>query len=164
MYTYIFVYVGSKFSFKHISLNFYPLILHDIHLYYKSQMTNKHNIEDKELNKIVHRDDHHHDESKKVELRIFYNNRKVKSLFIKNNNNKPVEDFNVVYQFNCDKAPCNEAQTCYIGHTTTTIKERTKQHSSIKKHYKERHNCSITGSQILPITSKYLPNYPEKQI
>ena len=112
-------------------------------------MTNNHKIEEKELNKIVHRDIRHHDESKKVELRIYYNNRKVKSLFIKNNNNKPVEDYNVVYQFNCDKVPCNEAQTCYIGHTTTTIKERTK-HSSIKKHYKETHNCNITGSQILP--------------
>ena len=38
----------------------------------------------------------------------------------------------------------------YIGHTTTTIKKRTKQHSSIKKHYKGTHNCNITGSQILP--------------
>ena len=113
-------------------------------------MTNKHKIEEKELNKIVHRDIRHHDESKKGELRIYYNNRKVKNLFIKNNNNKPVEDYNVVYQFNYDKVPCNEAQTCYIGHTTTTIKERTKQHSSIKKHYKETHNCNITGSQILP--------------
>ena len=38
---------------------------------------------EKELNKIVHRDICHHDESKKVELRIYYNNRKVKILFIK---------------------------------------------------------------------------------
>ena len=36
----------------------------------------------------------------------------------------------------------------YIGHTTTTIKKRTIQHSSIKKHYKETHNCNISGSQI----------------
>ena len=124
-------------------------VVQDIHLYYKNQMTNKHKIKEKELNKIVHRDIRQHDESKKVELRIYYDNRKVKNLFIKNNN-KPVEDYNVVYQFNCDKVPCNEEKTCYIGHTTTTIKERTKQHSSIKKHYKETHNCNITCSQILP--------------
>ena len=55
-------------------------------------MTNKHKIEEKELNKIVHRYVRHHDESKKVELRIYDNNRKVKSLFIKTNSNKPVED------------------------------------------------------------------------
>ena len=101
-------------------------VVHEIHLYYKTQMTNKHKIEEKELNKIVYRDVRHHDESKKVELRIYYNNKKVKSLFIKKNNNKPVEDYNVVFQFNCDKVPCNEVQTCYMGHTTTTIKERTK--------------------------------------
>ena len=46
--------------------------------------------------------------------------------------------------------PFNEAQTYYIDNTTTTIKKGTKQHSSIKKHCKETHNCNITGSQIVP--------------
>ena len=49
-----------------------------------------------------------------------------------------------------DKVPCNEVQTCYIGHTTAIIKERTKQHSSINETYKETYNCNITGLQILP--------------
>ena len=38
----------------------------------------------------------------------------------------------------------------YIGHTTTTVKERIKQHSSIKRHHKETHLENITGSMILP--------------
>ena len=40
------------------------------------------------------------------------------------------------------------AQLCYIGHTTTTIKERFKQHSSIKKHFRISHNRNITGSEM----------------
>ena len=38
----------------------------------------------------------------------------------------------------------------YIGHTTTTVKERIKQHSSIKRHHRETHLENITGSRILP--------------
>ena len=52
--------------------------------------------------------------------------------------------------YSCDKVPCNEAQDKYIGHTTTTVKERVKQHTSIKRHHKEKHGENITGSQIIP--------------
>ena len=38
-------------------------VVQDIHLYYKNQMTNKHKIEKKDLNNIVHRDVRHHNES-----------------------------------------------------------------------------------------------------
>ena len=37
-----------------------------------------------------------------------------------------------------------------IGHTTTTVKERIKQHSSIKRYFTETHKENITGSMILP--------------
>ena len=38
----------------------------------------------------------------------------------------------------------------YIGHTTTTVKERTKPHSSIERRFTETHKENITGSMILP--------------
>ena len=41
-------------------------------------------------------------------------------------------------------------QTCYIRHTTTTVKERIKQYSSMKKHHRETNFVNITGSMILP--------------
>ena len=41
-------------------------------------------------------------------------------------------------------------QTCYIRHTTTTVKEIIKQHSSMKKHHRETCFVNITGSMILP--------------
>ena len=43
--------------------------------------------------------------------------------------------------------------TCYIGHATTTVKQRIKQHSSIKRHFTETHKENIMGSMILPNNS-----------
>jgi len=86
-----------------------------------------------------------------IRLNIYYKNKKLRNIFIKNNPHKPSAEFNVVYKYTCDQAPCTEAQQMYyVGHTTTTIKERFKQHSSIKKHYRDHHQCNITGKQMLP--------------
>ena len=62
-------------------------------------------------------------------------NKKLKNLLISNNNHK-YEEYNVVYQFTCEREPCNQAQF-YIGFTTTTVKSRMTAHAqqgSIKKH------------------------------
>ena len=83
---------------------------------------------------------------------MYYKNRKVKNLFIKNNATKCKDDYNVLYMYSCNKVPCNATQTCYIGHTTTSVKERIKQHSSIKRHHRETHFENITGSIILDIS------------
>ena len=72
----------------------------------------------------------------------------MKNLFIKNRPEKR-EDFCVVYQYNCDKVPCMETKTSYIGRTTTTIKERMKQHTGIKFHHNTVHKRNITGKQML---------------
>ena len=83
-----------------------------------------------------------------MKINIYYKNKKVKNLFIKNNPNKPEQHFNVVYQYTCEQGQCTTSQPKYIGHTTTTIKERFKQHTAIKKHYREVHNSNITGSEM----------------
>ena len=95
------------------------------------------------------RDVRPHDESKKVELRIYYNNKKVKSLFIKNNYNKPVENLSVVYQFNCDKVPCKEAQRVIEATQQQQLKKE--QNNILQLKNTRKHIiCNITGSQILP--------------
>ena len=33
------------------------------------------------------------------------------------------ENYNVIYKYTCDKSPCSVTQTCYVGHTTATVKE-----------------------------------------
>ena len=70
-----------------------------------------------------------------LKLCIYSKNKKLKSLFIKNNPHKPSEVSSVVYQYNCDQSTCMVDKISYIGHTMTTIKEIFKQHASIKKHY-----------------------------
>jgi len=109
-------------------------------------------LTERELQKIIKENIRVADPKVTLKLMIYYQNRKLKNLFVKNNSNPPTEEFNVVYRYTCDRAHSNSAQACYIGHTTTTIRERMKQHASIKKHYKEEHNCNITGSQMLPNT------------
>ena len=65
------------------------------------------------------------------------------------------ENYNVIYKYTCDKAPCNVTHTYVILviYTTITVKERIKQHSSIKLHFSETHRETITGSMILPNNS-----------
>jgi hypothetical protein len=125
----------------------------DIKIFFRNQMTSTYKLTEKALHKIISENIRPADPTVKLKLMIFYQNRKLKNVFIKNNSNPPTEEFNVVYRYTCDRVHSNSAQACYIGHTTTTIKERMKQHASIKKHYKEEHNCNITGSQMLPHAS-----------
>ena len=60
------------------------------------------------------------------------------------------ENNTLIYKYTCDKAPWNETLTCYIVRTTTTVKERIKQHTSMKQHFSETHKENITESMILP--------------
>ena len=103
---------------------------------------------EKRMRKIIHRDLIPTHPDTKLKLRIYYKNKKLKSLFIKNNPHKPSEVSSVVYQYNCDQSTCMVDKISYIGHTTTTIKERFKQHASIKKHYLTVHGINITGQEM----------------
>ena len=82
-----------------------------------------------------------------------YKNRKLKSLFIKNNLNPSEEVFNVVYKYTCNERSCKETDAFYIGRTTVTTKDRFRSHASIKKHFQASHNRNVTGSQLLPDVS-----------
>ena len=73
-------------------------------------MSNTYKQVEKELKKIVH-DYIIEQENKELKLLIYYRNKKVKNLFIKNNMHAPKEPFNVVYQYTCDQVPCTQAQT-----------------------------------------------------
>ena len=41
-------------------------------------------------------------------------------------------------------------RTCYIGHTTATLKDWIKQQSSFESHHKDAHQESISEAMILP--------------
>ena len=97
-----------------------------------------------------------------VLLLVYYKNKQLKQLFIKNNSNPSVENYNAVYKYQCDQVQCTSVQACYVGYTTTTLKKRMKQHASIKKHYKDAYSINITGLQMLQNTS-VLARFQRKQ-
>ena len=68
--------------------------------------------------------------------------------FIKNTVEKR-EDFCVVYQYKYDKVPCMETKTPYFSRTTTTIKERMKQHTGFQFQHSTVHKINTTGKQTL---------------
>ena len=58
---------------------------------------------------------------KQWHLKIYYKNKKVRSLFIRNNPHVTSEN-HVVYQYTCAKEWCQPNHQSYIGYTTTTVK------------------------------------------
>ena len=120
-----------------------------IMLYYRNQICDNYKKILKEgWEKILYRDIIPTHPETKLKLPIYYKNKKLKSLFIKKNPHKPSEVSSVVYQYNCGQSTCMVDKISYIGHTTTTIKERFKQHASIKKHYSTVHGINITGQEM----------------
>ena len=120
-----------------------------INVFFRNQMSDKHKIEEREIQKIFKQHIVSNEEGKETKLNIYYKNRKLKNIFIRNSTQN-TSNHNVIYEYVCNKEPCNSAHTCYIGHTTVTIKERFKQHASVKQHFQLIHKSNITGSQMLP--------------
>ena len=88
--------------------------------------------------------------NKQVNLRIIYRNRKLSSIFIKNNCQKQVSPSHVVYQYKCNNEECQPSNT-YIGYTTLTIKQRMSQHAQnggILAHNREHHDRVLSGAEM----------------
>jgi len=119
-----------------------------IKLYYESQMCSNYKVEEKQLRNIIHSNVKPNVENSIVVLEIFYRNKKLRNLFIRNKppsaNNDISERHGVVYRYTCNKEGCNASQT-YIGYTTCTISDRFKMHAingSIKNHITQSHEIN----------------------
>jgi hypothetical protein len=118
-----------------------------INIYYRNQMTKNYKEDENILRKIVHQYVKPIDPGSSVNLLIYYKNRKLRDLLIKNNLNNTgkstTEKHNVVYQFTCSEGECMSLNNSYIGFTTMTLSARLYQHryqGSINKHFKTVHN------------------------
>ena len=120
----------------------------DIDLYYRNQMTRDYKQDENNLRRIIRSNVKPTSEAQRINLIIYYKNRKLKNVIIKNNPNKPTEESNVIYKYSCNVQSCKETDEFYVGMTTVTLKERFKQHSAIKKHFEQTHMRNITGSQM----------------
>ena len=107
-----------------------------IDLYFEMQMTENYKEEEKLLQNITSRNIAPKDNNKKIRLKIYYKNKKLRQQFIKNGVSSTKEDNNVVYQYTCSYAGCHSST--YIGYTTNLLTQRMKQHfysGSIREHH-----------------------------
>ena len=87
-----------------------------------------------------------------VSLRIYYKNKKLKNLFIRNKtSSSEISDrHHVVYLYSCNREGCSSST--YIGYTTCTVAERFRMHTqngSIKNHLMECHGENRTPKKQL---------------
>ena len=82
-----------------------------------------------ELKKIVSDHVKPANEGDIISLKIYYKNKKLKNLFIRNKSAiKEVSDrHHVVYLYSCNQEGCNSSK--YIGYTTCTVAERFRMHT-----------------------------------
>ena len=116
-------------------------------------MTANYKIEENKIRKIINKYIKPVDKDTEIQLRIFYKNRKLKNLLIKNKQREE-NSSNVVYQYNCNESGCNAAK--YIGYTTNILKTRIQQHSykgSIKDHLIIEHNKEANQQYIINNTT-----------
>lgn len=106
------------------------------------------------MQKIIHRNVTAVDSTKRVTLRVYYQNKKLKSLFVKNNSRPSKANNSVVYQYNCPEDGCNAIS--YIGYTTCTVAQRFYAHAqtgSIRLHNKNSHASKPLTRKLLESTS-----------
>ena len=125
-----------------------------MNLFYRNQMSSQYKQEETNLRKIIYENVTPR-EGSSIKLSIYYKNRKLSQLFIKNNIHKDSSNSHVVYRYTCNKVECQPHQF-YIGYTTTTLKQRMTTHAqmgSIKDHNMNVHNHKIKTSEAIENTT-----------
>ena len=115
-------------------------------------MSDSYKMDEKHLESIIHINVRSEKVETKINLLIYYKNKKLRNLLI---NHKPMVKSNdvenqhhVVYQYQCNRDGCNSAK--YIGYTSTTLWQRFAQHQSVRKHLLSVHKIkTIPRRQLL---------------
>ena len=137
----------------------------NIDFYYRSQMVSSYKVEEDKLKKLIEENVKPIEDNSVIRLYIYYKNKKLKNLVIKNKYHKQNEEFNVVYQYTCPREECNSSET-YIGYTETTLTERIRnhgQHGSIIKHQRETHDVNKVKTKELMESVKVLMRGSDRQ-
>jgi hypothetical protein len=116
--------------------------------YFQSQMSSNYKMEERHLQMIIAKNVRPVNVNDRIKLLIYYKNRKLKNVLIKNNPHRRTEEFNVVYQYTCNRGECNSLNK-YVGYTEQTLSERFRQHKSVQHHLKVAHGITRTSSKTL---------------
>ena len=140
-----------------------------INLFFQNQMSSVYKLEEKQIRDIVTKHIKPNSDNSIVKLIIYYRNKKLSSLFIRNSpkslNLDTKTRHHVVYQYTCDLPGCNPVNK-YIGYTACSIWERFKMHTqigSIKKHLKEAHSITKIDRQKLIDKTQILLSVNDKK-
>ena len=133
--------------------------------YYMNQFTSQYKQDEARLRKIIS-DNVSGVENKCIKMFIYYKNRKVRDLFIRNNihTTPDVLRSHVVYSYTCKQDGCRPVNM-YVGYTECTLTDRMRNHAqngSIIKHSIDSHQQKLTTAQILENT-EILRHFPTKE-
>lgn len=139
-----------------------------VRLYYRNFMNTAYKDDERALRNIITSNVICKDKDKKLQLTIYYKNKKTRNLVMRNNTNnisKPSKSTNVVYKFTCSHEDCRPQTVSYIGATTTTLSRRLTMHKTrgaIKDHIETVHRTQITR-QILDKNTEVLRTVPDQK-
>jgi hypothetical protein len=134
-------------------------------LFYENQMNPNYKIDERILKSILKDKLICKNTSERVQLNVYYKNRKSHNLFMKNNissyNSSDLNRSHVVYKINCKLEDCELRNSYYIGHTQSTIAKRMSFHvqdGAVKQHYIQYHEMRPTRNDILEKTTVLFSN------
>ena len=142
-------------------------IKNKVNLYFRGQMSSNYKVEEEQLKQIVTKNVKVVSDEDRINLLIYYKNKKLRNLFIKNkiSSSKEISDHHhVVYAYSCNLDGCNSNHK-YVGYTTCTVDERFRMHTqagSIKKHLTDVHNINRVSKKDLISCTKILKSCASK--
>ena len=110
-------------------------------IYYENQMHANYKKDEDILKNILRRYTRPIEPNDKINLVIYYKNKKTSSLIMRNSpfqDNSLLKSTNVVYQFQCKTEGCTLQNNKYIGMTSTSVSRRVSMHlqmGAIKDHF-----------------------------
>ena len=128
-----------------------------IKLYYRNYMTDAYKVDERILKEIINKTVKPKGEEKVVDIVIYYKNRKIKDLIMKNNCSPQLRDLqesNVNYEFVCKSGNCEAHNVSYVGKMQTILSRRLTMHlqsldSAIVDHYITEHDRRPMRSEVV---------------
>ena len=130
-----------------------PNQTHD--LFYRNQMTSSYKIDEKVLKNITKQNIKCTNENESIKLNIYYKNRKVSNLVMKNSPNRTkLQRTNILYKYECNVGDCEPQE--YIGYKRKTLSRRITMHlqsGAPLKHSQDFHSSTLNREQMVSNTS-----------
>ena len=122
-------------------------------------MTTSYQVDEKVIKQIIQSNVEPTKKDTKVNLRVYYKNRKVRDLIMRNNmtrDDSKLKRTNVVYKFTCPHEDCRLRTADYIGLTTTTLSRRLTMHlreGAPQQHMAKNHQTKISRNDLTTNTT-----------